>query len=84
MSELALGYPGSPIARLVSESASMPVTNTLRFSPSLSLSFELSCSDVDGDEDDVGRLVRTEELGFMRALDFEFDEITRRARKEPL
>ena len=78
------GYPGGPIARLVGESATTPITKTLRFSPSLSLSFDLSCSDVDGDEDDLGRLDREEDLSFMRALGFEFDEIARRVREEPL
>ncbi|TBU48427.1 hypothetical protein BD309DRAFT_949752 [Dichomitus squalens] len=78
------GYTRGAVGHLVGESTSTPVTKTLRFSPSLSLSFDLSCSDVDGDEDDLGRLDQEEELSFMRALGFEFDEIARRVREEPL
>ncbi|OSD03487.1 hypothetical protein PYCCODRAFT_224226 [Trametes coccinea BRFM310] len=71
----------SALARLVTESTNAPVTKTLRFSPSLSLSFERSLSD--GEEDDLGMMEQEEEeRGFMRALGFEFDEIARRAREE--
>ncbi|KAI9063013.1 hypothetical protein FKP32DRAFT_1572912 [Trametes sanguinea] len=71
----------SALARLVTESTNAPVTKTLRFSPSLSLSFERSWSD--GEEDDMGMMEQQEEeeRGFMRALGFEFDEIARRARE---
>ncbi len=73
------------VSHLVGESTSTPITKTLRFSPSLSLSFDMSCSDVDyGDDDEMGRLEREEELSFMRALGFEFDEIARRVREEHL
>ena len=45
----------------------------------------MSCSDDDyGDDDEMGRLEREEELSFMRALGFEFDEIARRVREEHL
>ncbi|PIL32017.1 hypothetical protein GSI_06721 [Ganoderma sinense ZZ0214-1] len=75
----------SAVSHLVGESTSTPITKTLRFSPSLSLSFDMSCSDADyGDDDEMGRLEREEELSFMRALGFEFDEIARRVREEPL
>ncbi|KAI0651798.1 hypothetical protein C8Q79DRAFT_58501 [Trametes meyenii] len=70
----------SVVSQLVGDNTSTPVTKTLRFSPSLSLSFERSWSD-DGDEDELGRMEREEEAGFMRALGFEFDEIARRARE---
>ena len=66
----------------VGGSSSTPITKTLRFSPSLTLSFDMSCSDF-GDDDDMGILEREEELSFMRALGFEFDEIARRVREEP-
>ncbi|KAH9898455.1 hypothetical protein C8Q73DRAFT_788635 [Cubamyces lactineus] len=73
----------SAISRLVSEPTSTPVTKTLRFSPSLSLSFERSWSD--GEDDEVlERVEQEEERGFMRALGFEFDEIARRMNDEPL
>ncbi|KAI0361683.1 hypothetical protein OH77DRAFT_453467 [Trametes cingulata] len=72
----------SAVAQLVSQSTSTPVTKTLRFSPSLSLSFERSWSD-DGD-DELGRMEQEEDRGFMRALGFEFDQIARRVREEPL
>ncbi|KAI1797830.1 hypothetical protein LXA43DRAFT_877377 [Ganoderma leucocontextum] len=76
---------GGGVSHLVGESASTPITKTLRFSPSLNLSFDMSCSDAEyGDDDEMGRLEREEELSFMRALGFEFDEIARRVREEPL
>lgn len=75
----------SAVSHLVAESTNTPITKTLRFSPSLSLSFDMSRSDVDyGDDDEMGTLEREEELSFMRALGFEFDEIARRVREEPL
>ncbi|KAI0639349.1 hypothetical protein C8Q77DRAFT_1080729 [Trametes polyzona] len=73
----------SAVSQLVTENTSTPVVKTLRFSPSLSLSFERSWSN-DDDEDEVGIMEREEERGFMRALGFEFDEIARRVREEPL
>lgn len=78
--------PGtSAVSHLVGDSTSTPITKTLRFSPSLSLSFDMSCSEADyEDEDEMGRLEHEEELSFMRALGFEFDEIARRVREEPL
>lgn len=74
----------SAVSHLFSESTSAPV-KTLRFSPSLSLSFDRSWSD-DGeaDDDDIGMLDREEDRGFMRALGFEFDEIARRVREESI
>ncbi|KAH9849811.1 hypothetical protein C2E23DRAFT_736557 [Lenzites betulinus] len=75
----------SAVSQLVGESARTPVVKTLRFSPSLSLSFERSWSDDgDGEDDEAGQVEREEERGFMRALGFEFDEIERRAREETL
>ncbi|KAI0757050.1 hypothetical protein C8Q80DRAFT_1265033 [Daedaleopsis nitida] len=71
------------LAHLVGDSSSTPLTKTLRFSPSLTLSFDLSRSDYE-DEDEDGRMEQEEELSFMRALGFEFDEIARRVREEPL
>ncbi|KAI0662769.1 hypothetical protein C8Q70DRAFT_1043125 [Cubamyces menziesii] len=73
----------SAISRLVGEPASTPVTKTLRFSPSLSLSFERSWSDGE-DDDELGGVEQEEERGFMRALGFEFDEIARRMRDDSL
>ncbi|KAI0825185.1 hypothetical protein BC628DRAFT_1321207 [Trametes gibbosa] len=75
----------SAVSQLVGASTHTPVVKTLRFSPSLSLSFERSWSDDgDGEDDELGRMDREEERGFMRALGFEFDEIARRAREETL
>ncbi|TFK87786.1 hypothetical protein K466DRAFT_98282 [Polyporus arcularius HHB13444] len=77
-------YAGpNAVRQLVAGSSSTPITKTLRFSPSLSLSFDMSCSDYE-DDDDLGRLEQEEELSFMRTLGFEFDEIARRAREESL
>ena len=73
----------SNMAHLVGESSSTPITKTLDFNPSLNLSFDFSGSEF-GDDDSFRRLEREEELGFMRALGFEFDEIARRVREEPL
>ncbi|CDO75261.1 hypothetical protein BN946_scf184967.g14 [Trametes cinnabarina] len=70
----------SALSRLVSETTSAPVAKTLRFSPSLSLSFERSWCD--GEEDEFGVIEQEEDRGFMQALGFEFDEIARRARDE--
>ncbi|KAI0778132.1 hypothetical protein BD413DRAFT_100264 [Trametes elegans] len=72
----------SAVSQLVGRGESTPVTKTLRFSPSLSLSFERSWSD--GEDDELGRMEREEERGFLRALGFEFDQIARRVREEPL
>ncbi|KAI0374222.1 hypothetical protein BV20DRAFT_935455 [Pilatotrama ljubarskyi] len=72
----------SAVAQLVGQSTSTSVTKTIRFSPSLSLSFERSWSD-DGD-DELGRIEQEEDRGFMRALGFEFDQIARRVREETL
>ncbi|KAI0724480.1 hypothetical protein C8T65DRAFT_734101 [Cerioporus squamosus] len=77
-------YAGhTAVSQLVAGSSSTPIRKTLRFSPSLSLSFDMSCSDYE-DDDDLGRLEQQEELSFMRTLGFEFDEIARRVREESL
>ncbi len=64
------------VPQLVAGSSSTPITKTLRFSPSLSLSFNMSCSDCE--EDDDLRGLGQDDLGS------EFDEIARRAREESL
>lgn len=74
----------SAVSHLFSERTSAPV-KTLRFSPSLSLSFDRSWSDDgEGDDNDIGMMDREEDRGFMRALGFEFDEIARRVREETI
>ncbi|EIW64720.1 uncharacterized protein TRAVEDRAFT_68472 [Trametes versicolor FP-101664 SS1] len=74
----------SAVSHLFSERTSAPV-KTLRFSPSLSLSFDRSWSDDgEGDDNEIGMMDREEDRGFMRALGFEFDEIARRVREEPI
>ena len=82
--DLSERYAGpSRVSQLVGGSSSTPMTKTLRFSPSLTLSFDMSCTDY-GDDDELGRLDQEEELSFMRTLGFEFDEIARRVREEPV
>ncbi|RPD82620.1 hypothetical protein L226DRAFT_565182 [Lentinus tigrinus ALCF2SS1-7] len=76
-------YACPNVSRLVGGSSSTPITKTLRFSPSLTLSFDMSCSGYE-DDDEMGRLEQEEELSFMRTLGFEFDEIARRVREESL
>lgn len=71
----------SAMGDIIGESTSTPITKTLRFNPSLT--FGLSTSDF-GDDDEQGMLEREEELSFMRALGFEFDEIARRVREESM
>ena len=72
---------GSAVAQLVGESASTPITKTLRFSASAGSEMDKAFAEGGDDSRMMGRLEREEDVGFMCALGFEYEEIARRVQE---